>query len=186
MKENACDQYIEWMSLAQDGLLNNTQTRLLHAHLAECPACQVQWEAMTLVSRMFHAAPMVAPLPGFALRFQARLAHYEEQRRQATVGVLLGAGVIALVILALPSVIGVLCFTGSLVLPYEVVAYVEGLFGWADIVLNALAEAAWVLIRYFATPEVGLACAGSAAMVGTLALVWSRFLSGRFKAQKVR
>ena len=113
MNQQSCEQYTEWMSLAQDGLLNSTQTRLLHTHLARCPRCQAQWETMTLVSRMLHSAPMMKPLPGFAARFESRLVRQGEKRRQAMIWLLLGIGVVALTILALPSLVGVLRFTGT-------------------------------------------------------------------------
>ena len=183
MNVEMCEQYTEWMSLAQDGMLNSTQTRLLHAHLAACPPCRRQWEAMTLVSQILRAAPMVAPAPGFVARFQARLAYREEQRRRALIWILLGIGALALVVLALPSLIGVLCFTGRLILPYEVVAYVQGLLNWVGIVGRALADAAWVLIRYAVTKPAGLACLGSVAAAGVLVAIWMRLLLGRTATQ---
>lgn len=179
MNQETCEQYGEWMSLAQDGMLNSTQTRLLHTHLAACPPCQTEWEAMTFVSRMFRATPMVAPAPGFVARFQTRLAYREEQRRRMMIWLLLGIGAFALLALTLPSLIGVLCFTGRLILPYQVVAYVQGLVNWVSIASAAFANALWVLIRYAVTSPAGLACLGSIAAIGILAIIWMRFLLGR-------
>ena len=182
MNQQPCDQYSEWMSLALDGLLDSTQMRQLHQHLEECPTCQLQWEAMNELSRLFYAAPMLAPAPGFAARFQARLAYREERRHQAIIWALLTVGVITLTLLALPSLIGVLCFTGRLILPYEVVAYVQGLLNWLVIAARTLADAAWVLVRNMATRPASLACLGSSAAAGILALVWMRILMGRTSA----
>ena len=186
MNERSCEQYTEWMSLAQDGMLSGTQTRLLHSHLVACPPCRALWEAMTTVSRMFHASPAVAPIPGFVTRFQARLAYREEQRRRAAICILLGTGVIALVILALPSLTDMLYLTGRLILPYEIFAYMQGLFDWMGIVLEAFVDAVWVLIRYFATQPAARAYIGPAAIAGILALVWTRLLLGRMAAQEIQ
>ena len=179
MNQENCEQYGEWMSLAQDGMLSSTQTRLLHTHLASCPPCQTQWEAMTFVSQVFRAAPMVAPTPGFAERFQARLAYREEQRRTLMIWLLLSIGAFALLALTLPSLIGVLCFTGRLILPYQVIAYVQGLVTWVSTASTSLADALWVLVRYAATTPAGLACLGSVAAVGIVGVVLMRSLMGR-------
>jgi hypothetical protein len=96
----------------------------------------------------------------------------------------MGVGVIALAMLALPSIAGMVWFTGQLILPYEVITYLEGLFKWAWIVLCALADAVWVLIRYVATQPGALACIGSSTLAGALALLWMRFALGRKAAQE--
>lgn len=185
MNEQPCEHYIEWMSLAQDGMLGSTQAHLLHTHLAICPLCRMQWAAMTDLSRMFHAAPMLSPAPGFAVRFQARLAYREEQRRRTMIWILMGIGVITLSALALPSLVSVLRVTSHLVLPYRVIAYAQGLVTWVGIAFSSLAEAAWVLIRHFATQPAGLACIGSAAAAGTLTVLWMRLLLGRMASKGV-
>ena len=179
MNQETCEQYTEWMSLAQDGALNSTQTRLLHAHLAACSLCQTQWEAMTLVSQMFRAAPMIAPAVGFVDRFQVKMAYHRERRRRTMIWLLLGLGAFALLVLTLPSIIGLLTFTGRLILPYQIIAYLQGLWNWIGTVLSALSHAAWVLIRYGLTKPAGLACLGSGAAMGVLAILATRHLLGR-------
>lgn len=185
MHKQPCEHHAEWMSLAQDGMLNSTQSHLLHAHLASCAPCRAQWEAMAAVSRLFHAAPMVSPGPGFVTRFEARLAYRKEQRRQGMVWLLLGIGVIALGILALPSLIPVLSLTGRMVLPYGVIAYLQGLFDWAYIVFSALMDAAAVLIRHFVTTPAGIACICSAVVAGLLLVAWTRLVVHRMATERV-
>ena len=186
MNENMCERYQEWMSLAQDGMLNSMQNQLLHEHLSTCPSCRLQWEAMTLVSQMFRAAPMAEPVPGFLPRFQARLAHWQERRRRAMVAVLLGFGVFALTILALPSLIRLLGFTGQLILPYWLVVYLQGLIDWAYLVLSALLDAAGLLIAGFASSPTGLACVSAAAIAGTLILIWIPAMMGRLATRTAK
>jgi hypothetical protein len=135
---------------------------------------------------MFHTAPTIAPTPGFVVRFEARLAYQQEQRRQAMVWVLLSIGVISLTILALPSLISVLGFAGRLVLPHETISYMQGLLNWVYIVIYALVDAASVLLRHFVSTPTGLACIASAAVTGTLILIWTRLLVGRMAAQGTR
>ena len=186
MSEQTCDQYLEWMSLAQDGMLNSTQTHLLHAHLATCTQCQATWEAMTLVSQVLHAAPMVAPATGFVARVQARLVQREERRRQVIVGLVLGIGVLSLTALALPSVVGLLSATGQLVLPYGVFAYLQGLFGWVAIMLDSLASAVWILARYLAERPSVWTCTVFAAAAAVFILIWMRVWLGRMAKRESR
>jgi membrane glycosyltransferase len=141
---------------------------------------------MTLISAVFHAAPMVMPAPGFVARFEERLAYRLEQRRRSMIWLLLGIGVIALTIAALPSIMGAVWFTGRLVLPYEIVVYLQGLFDWIAIVLTTLADAARLLIRHSITQPVGVAFIGSAVAMGLLTLIWTRLLMGRLATQKTR
>ena len=94
-----------------------------------------------------------------------------------------GFDVFALLALTLPSIIGFLSFTGRLILPYQVIAYVQGLWNWTSMVLSALSDAAWVLIRYGVTKPAGLACLGSGAAMGVLAIFAMRHLLSRRIAQ---
>jgi predicted anti-sigma-YlaC factor YlaD len=186
MNKQQCEQYIEWMSMAQDGMLSRTQMHVLHTHIAVCPPCMTVWESMTAVSQMFRAAPMIAPLPGFVKRFEARLAYRREQRRRAMVWLLLGIGAIALGFLALPSLIGVLSLAGYLVLPYQVLTYIQGLLSWVYVLISAVADATQILVRYVCTGPAGPACLALVAVTGALVAIWTRFLVGRLASQRAR
>jgi hypothetical protein len=141
---------------------------------------------MTSISHMFHSASMLEPAPGFVGRFEARLAYREEQRRRAMVWLLLGIGVVALALLALPSLIGVLRFTGYLVLPYETIVYIQNLLNWVYIVLDAFFESAWVLVRYLCKGPAWPTCAALATGAGALVAIWFRFLAGRLAQERAR
>lgn len=187
MNKQPCDQYSEWMSLAQDGMLSGTQTHLLHTHIATCASCRKTWETMTALSQILRAAPMRAPAPGFVQRFEARLAYQQEQRRRAMVWLLLGVGVVALGLLALPSIWNALSLAGYLVLPYQVFSYLEGIANWFLITFEALADAAWVLVRYLCSSRALPACLALMAAAGLLLVVWTRFVFGRLaKRQGVK
>lgn len=186
MNTQPCEQYIEWMSLAQDGALDRTHMHLLHAHIDACASCRSLWEAMTATSRLFGAAPMVEPRPGFVQRFEARLAYREEQRRRAMIWLMLGIGAIALTLLALPSLWSVLSVTGQLVLPYQAIAYIQGLLTWTAIVVSALVEAAGVLIRYLCTGPASPLFLTVIAIAGALVATWTRFWVGRLARQQAQ
>jgi hypothetical protein len=163
------------MSLAQDGLLNATQTRLLHGHMAVCPPCQTQWEAMTLVSQVLHAAPMVAPVTGFAVRVQKKLEYRQERRRRAVIWLFMGLGGLALLVLALPSLVGALWFAGRILLPYQIIAYAQGIVNWIDTALRTLGDAIWVLVRFAATNSTVQTSLAAGTIAGAGSVLWMRY-----------
>lgn len=175
MNQQNCDQYTEWMSLAQDGMLSSTQNRLLHGHIAVCPPCQTTWEAMTFVSQVLHASPMVAPAVGFAERVQKRLEYRQERRRRIVIGLFLGLGALGLLILALPTLVNTLWLAGELFLPPQIVAYGEGILNWIDVALRTLSDAAWVLVRFAATHPTVQASLGAGAVAGAGSVLWMRY-----------
>ena len=171
-----CDQYLEWMSLAQDGMLNSTQTRLLHGHLSVCPPCQTTWEAMTFVSQMLHSAPMVAPPPDFAQSVHKKLEYRQERRRRTVIGLILGLGAFAVLILALPNLVNAIWFAGRMFLPYQIIAYGQGILNWINVALRTLGDAAWVIVRFAAANPTVQASLGAGAIAGAGSVLWMRFL----------
>jgi anti-sigma factor RsiW len=186
MNKQPCDSFIEWMSLALDGMLGPTETRLLHGHIASCPSCADTWEAMHHVSSLLRAAPIAEPQSDFVKRFEARLAYRAEQRRRTLVWMLLGIGAIVLALLALPSLVGVLRLTGQLVLPYQVIAYARDTMNWLYLVTNAFLEAAWTLIRFACTGPNAGACLLLAALAASMVVLWTRLVVSRLAGQRVR
>lgn len=84
------------MSLALDGLLNAEGQQRLERHLASCPTCQAEWEAMCQVSALFEQSPLVGPPLGFAIRVERRLAEKSKKRRRVFGGVALLTGSLSL------------------------------------------------------------------------------------------
>jgi hypothetical protein len=89
------------------------------------------------------------------------------------------------VVLSMPSLLGLLSLTGRLVLPYQVVTYVQQLLSWLNVVVTALADAVFLLVRYVCTGPAGPACLALVAMAGALVAIWTRFLVGRLATQRV-
>jgi predicted anti-sigma-YlaC factor YlaD len=82
---DACEhnqQISALMSLALDGLLDAGDQRRLQQHLAGCPACQAEWQAMQQVSALFEESSMVGPPLGFAIRVERRLGEKTKVQRR--------------------------------------------------------------------------------------------------------
>lgn len=176
MNQQNCDQYTEWMSLAQDSMLSSTQTRLLHGHMSVCPPCQTQWEAMTFVSQLLHSAPMVAPPAGFATRVKKTLEYRQEHRRRTVIWLFLGLGALVLLFLALPIVLGTLWSAGRLFLPYPLIAYGQSIVYWINVVLRNLSNAAWVLVRFAAANPTVRTSLAAGAVAGAASILWMRLV----------
>ena len=186
MNKQPCESHREWMSLALDGMLGPTETRLLHSHIAECPSCAQTWQAMRQVSTMLRAAPIVEPQSGFVKRFEARLAYQTEQRRRTLVWALLGIGAVVLALLALPSLLGVLRLTGQLVLPYQIIAYARVMMDWLYLLINAFLEASWTLVQFVCTGPTAGMCLLLAAAAASVVVLWTRLVVGRLAGHRAR
>ena len=55
---------------------------------------------------------------------------------------------------------------------------------WAYIVLTALADAIWMLIRYMFTGPAGPVSLSLIAVAGALVAAWTKFLIGRLTGQR--
>jgi predicted anti-sigma-YlaC factor YlaD len=78
----AREQMSVLMSLALDGRLDRDRQPELEQHVATCPDCRSEWNAMQQVSAMLAKSPMVRPSSGFSLRVERRLTQRTLQRRQ--------------------------------------------------------------------------------------------------------
>jgi len=95
-----CDTYQEQMSLWIDEQLTEDELRQIEVHAASCASCRTAFDALRRLDRLLDAAPMIAPVPGFTERFQARLVTRRRRTRTwaglltltlATLVLLLGA-----------------------------------------------------------------------------------------------
>lgn len=73
-------QYLE------DGL-TETETIELEMHLADCPVCQTEFDALTRFDQLRASAPMIAPSPNFTATFEAKLDR-RLHRQRTLMGVL--------------------------------------------------------------------------------------------------
>src|SRR3972149_9010464 len=89
--------YLDWRHAAPDAgeaRLAPDQRAQLDAHLAGCAECQSLWDVLGEADRLFEAAPMAAPRPGFTGRFKARLAQQRSRPRTVWGALALGLGAV--------------------------------------------------------------------------------------------
>jgi predicted anti-sigma-YlaC factor YlaD len=174
------EQASAMMSLSLDGMLDAAGEHRLQRHLAACPVCQAEWQAMQRISTMLGESPMVGPPLGFAIRVERRLDERARKERRVFGGMavltsslsLAGITVAALMVIVLGLVawysVGSLdaLQQGSSALPQ--VASGLGLMGkGASLFLKDL------LLRY-GLPLVFLVGAGLAFLIGIWAWLFSR------------
>jgi anti-sigma factor RsiW len=70
------------MSLHLDGLLSAEQTDSLQTHLAWCPTCARQWQAMSKASQLLLAEPMAAPASDLAVAVAQIISEREVHQRR--------------------------------------------------------------------------------------------------------
>jgi hypothetical protein len=90
---------------AYDGTLAVVDHQRLQAHLESCLRCRADWEALNTLDEMLASTPMVFPAPHFVDRVEARLDHFEAQRRTLVGGLMLLGAAAALCLLAVPSLL---------------------------------------------------------------------------------
>jgi anti-sigma factor RsiW len=103
MECNQQDRMTEWMSLALDHLLGETEERQLQHHLDACPQCQEEWALMQEASTLFEQSMMVGPPLGFAIRVERRLEAKTRQRRRLFGGIAVLTGSLSLAGVALAA-----------------------------------------------------------------------------------
>jgi predicted anti-sigma-YlaC factor YlaD len=94
-----CDTYQEQISLWLDDQLTEDEIRQIEAHAATCASCRAAMDTLRRLDRLLDATPMIAPVPGFTERVQARLV--TRRRRSRT-----WAGILTLTVATLVLFIG--------------------------------------------------------------------------------
>jgi predicted anti-sigma-YlaC factor YlaD len=161
-----CDTYQEQMSLWIDGQLTEDEIRHIETHAAACASCRTYLDALRRLDRLLSAAPMIAPVPGFTERFQARLV--TRRRRSRT-----WAGLLTLTLATLVLLLGataVLAASGLTLWDNFAITGLTGLlldlgkamavsFNLTWLILSALARVLRhpVFIAYFAATAILIA-----------------------------
>ena len=98
-----CEKTRETMHRALDGELGPEESARLDEHLAACPACRREYDALTRAVAAFEAAPRLEPSPDFAASVmnRARLAKARQARvRRAFARVTIAASAAAAAVAA--------------------------------------------------------------------------------------
>jgi len=126
--------------LLEDQPLDRAQKRELHAHLRNCEVCSALAES----NMALRSARVVAPAPGFSIRFQERLVlAHRAQRRRTLLGSLFFSlgGLVLLALLAGPFLLSLI---GS---PAEWISSMVRAVLFIYTTSMALAEAGSVILR---------------------------------------
>jgi predicted anti-sigma-YlaC factor YlaD len=96
----SCEQSEMWMMDALDGTIEVRDHQQLMAHLDACARCRADWKALNAIDQMLASQPLVLPEPGFVQRVEARVEHFETQRRTLMGGMILLGSAAALCVVA--------------------------------------------------------------------------------------
>jgi len=162
------------MSLALDGLLDDSEQDRFQAHLDQYPSLARQWRSWQLLDRQLTLMPAVEPKLGFLHRFETRLEQQERQRFVwrnlliATFIILIWGGLFV-------GTVGL----GAYVLLYQsewLGAFVHTVAFYFDTVTRWFATLRAAFISLIATPQaVGFGLAYLCAAIALL-ILWVRFL----------
>jgi len=123
-----CNAYQEQMSLWIDDQLTEDELRQIEVHAASCANCRNMFDALRRLDRLLEATPMIAPVPGFTERFQARLV--TRRRRTRT-----WAGLLTLTLATLVLVLGATALLAA-----------SGLTLWGNLAITGLLPQATSLL----------------------------------------
>ena len=108
-----CKQASEMMSMRLDGCIDEKDSALLDEHLAQCQACQTEWQKLQALDRLLSAAPMVQAPVRVRVQVMTRLERRDQARRAIIGGTMLALGTVALSLLLIaPVLFGLLNATG--------------------------------------------------------------------------
>jgi anti-sigma factor RsiW len=165
--------YHTWMNQLLDGELAPPDRRHLEDHLADCLDCGAVWAALNNADRLLRAAPMAAPRPGFAGRFNARRAQQRSRPRLLWGAAALGLGAVASAAVVLPAALGLLL---SLVSAAQQPATVLALTASANAGVesaNTILAALYIVGRAVLTGSLAQPLAWAGAVVAVLlTVVW--------------
>jgi len=83
------DQFTEKLSLWLDDQLSSSEVQEMEEHLRDCPECRSCYQTMQNIHLMFQTSTneVAQPVPGFAERFEARLAQRSANRKTTALAV---------------------------------------------------------------------------------------------------
>jgi len=168
------EEFFLLMSLALDGLLDDTEQATFDDYLTEFRTLAMQWDEWQRMHRQISAMPHALPTPNFVDRFEVQLAQ-QERRRQLKQGVWIG---LITLILWMGATTGILTI-GTYLFVNQSALLAEGvhnlIFFWAAIVawFDGLST---TVDTFVATPQA--ASIGIGYLVLTIGLLagWVQYL----------
>ena len=174
-----CQESGQLMSLSLDDALTADKALQLQMHLDGCQSCQARWASMKRVSQLFTDAPLVPPPAGFAAKVSQRLAQREARRRGILGGVILFMGIVSLMVLALPAIIGTVMTLEQLPSYSLLLGHGLQLIPKLVSIGRPLVKAGWLAITALLSPSGKLILVSYSLVVFVLTALWVRLVSGR-------
>ena len=170
-----CSKANELMSLRLDGLLDSiTQERLDH-HLSSCQSCEEEWQVLCELAELFQSTPLSVPAPGFAARVTLRVAETRARQELRRGAFLLSGGLLLLLVLTLPSLVGMVMLIGDLSSPSLISTGISTLTALIS-ALSSVGDAVALLVSAsISTPAAVLAPAYIAIALIAM-FVWVRLM----------
>lgn len=170
-----CSKVSELMSLRLDGLLDSAAQERLDQHLASCQPCEEEWRVLCELSELFQSAPLSVPAPGFAARVTHRVAETRAKQELRRGAFLLSGGLLLLLLLTLPSLLGMAMLIGDLSSPTLISTGISTLTALLSALRSVGDAVALLLSASLSTPAVVLAPAYIAIALVTM-FVWVRLM----------
>lgn len=132
------DEYTDKIILYLDDELPPAEAAALETHMASCPACEAEFEALAKLDRLFASAPMVVPPANFVATFELKLEQRLNRRRTVAGAIIIGLLLAAL--LGLGTWYGVTQRVNLLDLSqiFHLVSFLTPLVGVAETFLKVL------------------------------------------------
>jgi hypothetical protein len=164
------------MMEALDGILTPSGEEWLEQHLALCAECQIEWDALRFVDRLFaSAAPIPAPA-GFVRRVQARIEHPSWERSLGVLFALSLGSLAALLLVAAPASVTLLGLWTAFSQPAQFADLLLWL-GQLGRVSGSLLDALWTALRLFSFEAAGSPIVlGWALAAGAAVVLWAHVI----------
>ena len=174
----SCRDISQLMSLALDRSLTQGESCDLEEHLAQCPTCQEEWEAMQNTSHLLTNAPLVSSPPGFTDRVMQRLAQRQARRRRLLTGAALLVVCLSLLALTLPETVRWVAMLWQVITEPSLLSHGAKLTAQLLDIAEALGRACWLIVT--ALPFLNQpALLGYSFLALSLTALWISLVTGR-------
>jgi anti-sigma factor RsiW len=174
-----CQEIGQLMSLSLDEALTPDEARQLQTHLEHCQSCQAKWVSMERISQLFADAPLVPPPTGFAAKVSQRLAQREARRRWVLGGMILCMGIISLVVLVFPAIIGAFTALEQILSCSPLLGYGLQMVLKLVFIGRSLVKAGWLAITALLSPSGQPILASYSLAVFALTALWVRLVTSQ-------
>lgn len=166
----AMEEFALLMSLALDDLLDADEQQRFDALLSRYPELAEEWEDWRAIDVQLASLPHACPAPGFAGRFEARLAAEESYQQRWVLGLSLAATLVTMTVVMVSLIsTGASAFLAQSVWIGEQVHNLAYALALVDRWLNTLVTTALVMLG---TPQARMAGMAYTVVMMAMIFVW--------------